>query len=310
MKKIGMVGAAIAAVSIAACSSTETNAPSSELALTMASAYASVPAGYSELNSSYVGDAGGPFQPEFGRFGDGGGGGRGHHGLGGIGGIAGFGLGFMGGGLFGGFWGDDFGFGFIPLEHACVYASGIVTCGPTTRNGITATRTIKFQTAAGVAQSAFDTSTTNTVTTTANVSGTITRRDSSKSTISSTSNQTVTGLTTAQRTVNSTSASSESSTGTTRENAAFTAKRTAGDTVKAVVIPKAATTNARPYPTAGQIIRAMSATVTISGQTPTTSTRREVITYDGSATAKVVITQDGTTQNCTLPLPHGRLACQ
>jgi hypothetical protein len=24
----------------------------------------------------------------------------------------------------------------------------------------------------------------------------------------------------------------------------------------------------------------------------------------------VVITQDGTTQNCTLPLPHGRLTCQ
>jgi hypothetical protein len=35
-----------------------------------------------------------------------------------------------------------------------------------------------------------------------------------------------------------------------------------------------------------------------------------VITYDGTATAKVVITQDGTTQNCTLPLPRGRLTCQ
>jgi hypothetical protein len=34
-----------------------------------------------------------------------------------------------------------------------------------------------------------------------------------------------------------------------------------------------------------------------------------VITYDGSATAKVVITLNGVTENCTLPLPHGRLAC-
>jgi hypothetical protein len=80
--------------------------------------------------------------------------------------------------------------------------------------------------------------------------------------------------------------------------------------VKAVVIPRATTTNTHPYPTAGQIIRAMSATVTITGQTPTTSTRREVITYDGTATAKVVVTQNGTTQNCTLPLPHGRLTCE
>ena len=83
---------------------------------------------------------------------------------------------------------------------------------------------------------------------------------------------------------------------------AFTAKRTAGDTVIAVVIPAGTATNEHPYPTAGTIIRAMSATVTITGQSPTTSTRREVVTYDGSATAKVVITQDGTTQNCTLPL--------
>jgi hypothetical protein len=66
----------------------------------------------------------------------------------------------------------------------------------------------------------------------------------------------------------------------------------------------------RSYPTAGTVIRAMSATVTVSGQSPSTSSRREVITYDGSATAKVVITQDGTTQNCTLPLPHARLTCQ
>jgi hypothetical protein len=54
----------------------------------------------------------------------------------------------------------------------------------------------------------------------------------------------------------------------------------------------------------------MKVTVTVSGQSPATTTRREVITYDGSATAKVVITHDGTTQNCTLPLPFGHLTCQ
>jgi hypothetical protein len=108
--------------------------------------------------------------------------------------------------------------------------------------------------------------------------------------------------------VNGASSGTENTTGTSRQGA-FTATRVTGDTIKGVVIP-ASTSTTPPYPTAGTVIRAMSATVTISGQSPATSSRREVITYDGSTTAKVVITQDGTTQNCTLPLPHGRLTCQ
>ena len=53
----------------------------------------------------------------------------------------------------------------------------------------------------------------------------------------------------------------------------------------------------------------MQASVTYEGQAATTVTRREVVTYDGSATAKVVITENGTTRNCTRPLPRGPLAC-
>jgi len=53
-----------------------------------------------------------------------------------------------------------------------------------------------------------------------------------------------------------------------------------------------------------------SATIALDGKAPVTKSRREVITYDGSSTAKVVITKDGTTKNCTLPLPFGRLQCQ
>jgi hypothetical protein len=41
-----------------------------------------------------------------------------------------------------------------------------------------------------------------------------------------------------------------------------------------------------------------------------TSTREETVTFDGSTTAKVVITKDGITKNCTLPLPFGHLSCQ
>jgi hypothetical protein len=306
VQRILIAAGAAMAIGVAACS--DASAPSTELSLSMASAYANVPAGYAELSSSYIGDEGVAFQPEFGRVGDGGHGGTLGRGPGG----PGFGLGFMGGGLFGGFHGDGFGRGNFFVDASCSYAAGtgLVTCGPVTHNGITRTRTIRFQNSAGTPQSAFD-STTNTVTTTAAVSGTATRRDSSKSTINSSSNQVVTGLasTSTQRTVNSTSSGTETTTGISRQGA-FTATRTAADTVKAVVVPRATSTNTWPYPTSGTIIREISASVTISGQSPKQSSRREVITYDGSSTAKVTITQNGETQNCTLPLPHGRLACE
>ena len=89
----------------------------------------------------------------------------------------------------------------------------------------------------------------------------------------------------------------------------ITASRTAGDTIVGLIVPSQSSSNSHPYPTAGTITRSISAAVTITGQAAATSKRREVITYDGTATAKVSITVDGATQNCTLPLPHGRLTC-
>ena len=308
MQKLHIVGIAIAAGAIAACSDSS-SAPASALAITMASAYSITPAGFSNLNSSFASDStAGPFQPGFGR----GGPGHGGHGFEGPGHGPGFGLGLMGGGLFGPFIGDGPGGLFRHDSTACAFANSVVTCGPkTTREGLTITTTAKYTTAAGAAQSKPD-STTNTVVTTVTVTGTATRRDSGQSVVDESSSQTITGLAkgSTQRTVSGASAGSETTTGTSRQGA-FTAKRVTGDTVKNVVIPVPTSTTSGPsYPTAGTVIRAMSATVTISGQSPANSSRREVITYDGTATAKVVITQDGTTQNCTLPLPRGRLTCQ
>ena len=53
----------------------------------------------------------------------------------------------------------------------------------------------------------------------------------------------------------------------------------------------------------------MQATVTLEGQTPTTSTRREVITFDGSNTAKISVTQDGVTKEGTLSLVDEGVNC-
>lgn len=303
MKGIIRVALLGATTIVAACR--EASAPTSSIALDMASAYAATPAGFDQLNTSFDATSdGGPFEPRFDMHGHGEGGprGMGHGG-------PGFGLGFMGGGLGGPFIGD--GLRHFPGDDSCSFSSGtgLVTCS-TARNGLTITRVSKYTTASGQAQPEID-STTNTVATTTTVSGTVTRRDSSTSVISESSSETVSGLArgSTTRTIDGASAGTETTTGTSPQGS-FTAKRIAGDTITGVAIPVPTSAAPHPYPTAGRITRSMSVTVTLTGGSPTTSTRREVITYDGSATAKVVITHDGTTQNCTLPLPRGRLACQ
>lgn len=301
MNKVLFTSLSAVALVAAACSSNESTSPASDLAVTMASAFSATPAGFSSLTSSYnaTGDEG-AFEPEFHR-------GRGPGGpsFGG----PGFGIGLMGGGLGGPFFGDGIGPAhFGPFARHCDFtaATGIV-CSDTTRNGIIATRTVQFTSSSGEVQSRFDSTTTG-VTVSSSVSGSVTRRDSSTSTVNETSSETVTGLRDTARVVNAKSSGTETSTGKSREGA-FTAKRTTSDTITNVVIPRWTSVRHFPYPVAGTISRSMSVTVTIEGQAATTTSRSETITYDGSSTAKVVIVKDGVTQNCTLPLPHGRLSC-
>ena len=163
--------------------------------------------------------------------------------------------------------------------------------------------------AAGTVQQQFVRGTTNTVNVQRTVNGTRHHHETATSTVTSSSDLTVSGLASGstQRTVDAKAGGTETTTGT-KDGVAFTATRIAGDTTTGLVIP---IQDGRPtFPTAGTVIRAMQATVTKDGEAPSTSSRREVVTFDGSSTAKVVITQDGVTKNCTKPLPHGRLSCQ
>jgi hypothetical protein len=195
------------------------------------------------------------------------------------------------------------------VGNSCVFASstGIVTCGPITKRGLTILVTAAIKNAAGEAQPKVD-SLTNSVRALSEVRGTITRRDSAQSVLNHTSTRIVTGLArgSTQRTVDGTSVGTETTTGVT-DAGAFEAIRTVNDTTAGIIIP---VTNDRPtYPIAGRVSRNMKVVVTVEGTT-TTHARSEVITYDGTATATVVITQDGVTKNCTLALPHGKLICQ
>lgn len=311
------VGGAAALLGIACA---DMGTPSSAVTGSLA-AFESVPAGFSSTNSTFSasGDLGDAFQPHRGdgsfddHDGPGALGGRDEHGGPGRG--DGFGF-LMGGGLgpefFGGIgFGPGIGRGpFHPdsVGSSCVFASstGSVTCGPVTKRGLTVLVTAAIKTADGTAQAAID-SLTNSVTAHSEVSGTVTRRDSATSTINHKSDRVVTGLAVGsqQRTVSGTAVGTETTTGTT-DAGAFTAIRTVNDTTTGIIVPIA---NGRPtYPTAGRISRNMGSAITIAGST-TTHTRSEVLTYDGSATATVVITQDGTTKTCTMPLPRGRLVC-
>ena len=313
---------ATAAILAGAAACTDTT--SSRLSTTaLSAAFATVPFGYTQSQNSFDGVAGagdGPWMPA-GR--DALAGGRGGHGRGGPGhggpGLGGL-LGLMGGGL-----GPDFlggpglgrGFGHgrhgdPALEGSCTYSASStrVECEPVTVRGITITRSAAYTDASGAAQTTFDSLTTNTVNTRVAIAGTFTRRDSSTSVLDGRSDRTVSGLArgSTQRTVNGTSGGRETTNGTNRDGDQFTAVRDVADTVRGVVIPIAA--DGRSYPTAGTVIRTMKVALTIAGGSAQTSTRREVVTYDGSTTATAIITHDGETRTCTIPLPYGRPSCQ
>ncbi len=289
----------------AACSEKLTSAFDSQL---LNAAFNTTPLGFDNAVSSYNGtgsDSSHAFMPgEHGGPRGGNGLDGGHDFMGG-----GFGMDFLGGGLGGGRPFDRGGFG---SHGTCTYSAstGVNSCTDT-HNGITINSTVKYTNAAGGAQAAPD-STTDKVVAHVDVAGTHTFSGrggaSISTTVSSSSDRTVTGLAynSTQRTVNGASKGSESTTGSDSAGS-FTIARAIGDTTKGVIIPIA---SGKPtYPTAGTVIRQMSGAITRGTAAPTTTSRREVITYDGTATAKLVITHDGTTKNCTIALPRGRPVC-
>ena len=286
-------------------------------ALLLDDAFSTVLYGFNNTYNSY--DAGvsggampwlpnGPFMASGRDRGPRGGGGPGGHGPRG----RGPGGGFMGGGLGGPFHGGFLNVRGFALPSTCTFqaASGRVVCPTETRSGLTIDLSAAYSSASGAVQQAFDNATTNTVNTRVSVNGTMVRRDSSTTTVRHASDRTVTGLAagSTQRTINSSSAGTEETAGRNRAGEQFTAQRVMGDTVNNVVIP-VRTDSTHTYPISGSVIRSMTATLTPAGGTARTTTRREVITYNGTATATLVITQDGVTKNCTVALPHGRPVC-
>lgn len=333
---------AAGALAVAACGESSTAPSATDASFDLTAAFATLPQGYGSVPTSYAGAEGaGPWMgPDRGPPPGAGalmGGGVGDAFAGGMAFGRNGGQGPFGGGA--GCSGGTFD-----------AASGRVVCPTATLpNGLTITRSAAYANAAGQVQQAFDSATTNTIDLRTATSGTVTfdstrghghggfgfeRRGgrggrggehggpggrvlgdtatilSATTAVANTSDRTTSGLATGstRRTVEATSSSRETTTGTSSAGQ-FTATRVAGDTTRGLVIPVAAAGSAT-YPTAGTVIRSMQATLAYAGGTPSSSSRREVLTYDGTATAKLVITEDGTTRNCTVALPRGRPVCQ
>lgn len=300
----------------------------------LTAAFSTVPVGFSSNSSSYSGDSDGVpslWLPGarargFGREGLMGGGLDDN-----FAGAISAGRGFGHHGPFGGRFG-----GGRTCSGAFDASTGWFVCTPVTTNGISATEQIQYKTTSGTIQSAFDTATTNSVQVQTTVTGTVSYvKDSTtggrwhgrhgpphigrligdsstvlaaNTTLSHASDRTVTGLASGstRRTINGTSSGEESTTGTT-STGTFSSRRIAADTTRGVVVP---ITDGKPtYPVEGTVIRVMSATFTLGDAAPVTASRREVITYDGSSTATIVITINGESKSCTMALPRGRLAC-
>jgi hypothetical protein len=337
LTRITLCGAALLAS--AACQDTTGTSGSALSQAALTAALSSVPVGYGDLSTSYVGSTtaaassaglwvGGGREASFDR-GD-----------------------FMGGGLQDAFAGaigfasrggqrGPFGGGIACTTSSFDAATGRVLCADETRNGVTASRSAQYLTTSGAVQQAFDTLTTNSVNLQSKVTGTIAFNAAADSatagdrgrncwgrgrgsfgrllgdtstiltastTINSSSNRTTTGLASGstQRTVNGTSSGQESTTGTSSRGS-FTATRTVGDTSSGIIVP--IVTGSTSYPTAGSVIRSIQATLKYATEDAVSLVRREVVTYDGSATAKVTITENGTTKSCTRALPRGALVC-
>jgi hypothetical protein len=301
-----LVTSALLAIALSACNDNITESGGTAETL-LADALSSTPVGFSSTENSFAGMESETWRPKA----------RRHAGRGGPFGSA-FGVGFMGGGLapdfangagfHAGVARGPFGGGFS--GDACDFnaSTGKVTCAPSTgRLGLTVERWVIWTDINGAPQRRPD-STTATMQTHAEVYGTVPMRDSATRTVRHVSDRLVSGLQqgSTQRTVEGTSTGTETVNGFVREGS-FVAQRNVADTTRGLIIPVRG--DGRTYPIAGQVSRTMEVTVSIAGGAAETAFWKEVLTYDGSNTATLVITRNGETKTCSVPLPMGRPVC-
>jgi hypothetical protein len=295
--------ALILAAAVAAAGCHDSGSPSSAAAISAAGGFATLPLGFADVQSTFGGEADSGTT----EWAPGDSTGRHHR--------PGDGQGMMCGGP-GRFLGGDFGLGLRHLDvtaspfASCVFdaATGRVACAPELHHGLTVVRSASYADAKGHTQEGYDSLTTDVVNLQDEVSGTHMRRDGDTSVVEHRSDRTVTGLASGhtERTITGTSRGQEVTTGSD-STGQFIAVRTLGDTLQGIVVPVDSAGHPT-WPTAGTIIRSMEVSVTYADQSPISASRREVVTFNGSSSATVVISEHGSTRTCSL-VPHGALSC-
>lgn len=180
-------------------------------------------------------------------------------------------------------------------------AAGRWSCAPVTmRGGLTMTRSFAFYDANGVAQERPDRATTRSMNVQMAVAGTITLSDGAL-TVDRHNSTTVSGLGTASYTINgnetgTTKATRTTTLGTSTFDEAYT------NATKDLVVPAPPS---RGYPLSGTQSHTSTVTMTAAGLPPQTHTTAVVVTFNGTGTAAISITFDGTTRQCTIDLATG-----
>lgn len=176
--------------------------------------------------------------------------------------------------------------------------------------GMSVTRTIAFFDAAGAKQERYDSLTTARVVTDEQVSATNTMTvngNQRSTTMEATHHSEVSGLAGRETSVTlNANGTSKVTMIASRNGKTVTTTATASDLTKDLVVPVPRARGA--FPKSGTVTHERTVTAT-DGTNSATRSVREVISFDGSATAKVTITVNGATKHCTRALDTGRLAC-
>jgi len=173
----------------------------------------------------------------------------------------------------------------------CAYtaASQSFVCPPATASGVTIKQSFTLLTASGAKQSAFDHSTTASVKANTSVAGTIVE-DGATLTIDSQQELTLSGLLAGPHALDGTSTTRLS--GTFFGDAPIDVQITGS--ISSLVLPPNTAVGAQVWPTAGTIVVASSGT--FADLPPFTS--RLTLTFNGTSTVTLTITENGFSQTC------------
>jgi len=173
----------------------------------------------------------------------------------------------------------------------CAYTaeSQSFVCPPATASGVTINQSFTLLTASGAKQSAFDHTTTASVKTNTTVAGTVVEEGATL-TIDGQQELTLSGLLAGPHTLNGTSTANLS--GTFFDDAPIEISITGS--ITSLVLPASTTVGAQVWPTAGTIVVASSGT--FADLPPFTS--RLTMTFNGTSTVTLTITEDGVSQTC------------